>query len=162
MEGFTGLLIACLCSLFHHPFLLSPSTPRFFSSSLPILTPLRHPTRLPLPSSLSSFLCYVWAHSLLFLSVYPAEPPHSLYLTSSLPFSPSCLTRINVIFPLLPRIFVCIRAAGRCLNGWIDGWMCVDVGWEGGRSDSLCVAVTDIKIFLRRGDSGDPGNDRAR
>lgn len=35
-------------------------------------------------------------------------------------------------------------------------------GTEGGRSDSLCVAVTDIKIFLRRGDSGDPGNDRAR
>lgn len=42
----------------------------------------------------------------------------------------------------------------------MGGW--VDVGRKGGRSDRVCVAVTDIKIFLRRGDSGDPGNDRAR
>lgn len=44
----------------------------------------------------------------------------------------------------------------------MDGCVWMLGGREGGRSDSLCVAVTDIKIFLRRGDSGDPGNDRAR
>lgn len=36
------------------------------------------------------------------------------------------------------------------------------VRWEDLWSDKACVDVTNIKIFLRRGDSGDPGNDRVR
>lgn len=36
------------------------------------------------------------------------------------------------------------------------------LGRRAGGNDRVCVAVTDIKIFLRRGDSGDPGNDRER
>lgn len=42
------------------------------------------------------------------------------------------------------------------MDEWVGGQML------GGREGGVCVAVTDIKIFLWRGDSGDPGNDRAR
>lgn len=49
---------------------------------------------------------------------------------------------------------------GGRMDALVGGWL--DDRRKGGRSDRVRVAVTDIKIFLRRGDSGDPGNDRAR
>lgn len=128
----------------HHPLFISllclgPLLPAFSFQSVEEKPPLRLATFLPLLSSLHQ--CHLHPPT---PSSRPPKPSSHL---------PLCLPA----YALQDEVQIDGQTDGRtegCGGGRAGGRR------EGGVT--ACVAVTDIKIFLRRGDSGDPGNDRAR
>lgn len=113
--------------------------------------PLPHCTTLPFSRCHPSLHFPVICRPTPFPSISPAEPP------------PSSLHPLCISFFFLSYVHQCQSSSSSlCIflsvltRFWMDGWMAVGVGV------GVCVAVTDIKIFLWHGDSGDPGNDIAR
>lgn len=135
MEKSTGLFITSLFII--HSSCLRPLWLSF--------TQLHHHSLLPLPSlfiphfispSLSTFLCHLWANSLLFPPSSHRHPSVLHHLCISPPDSHVCQCRLVVLCPLCTFVSI-LSAAGRCMEGCIDGWMngWVDVERKGGREE---------------------------
>lgn len=87
-------------------------------------------------------------------SLLPSISPCSF---SPIPLSISPLSVLSLsLVPLFPY-----PSFPFCLSGFLSGGRRTDGWWEG-RSVRVCDGVTDIKLFLRRGDGADPGSDRGR
>lgn len=144
MEGFTGLLIACLCSLFHHPFLLSPSTPRFFF--LPRCLSLLHCAIQPVSP------CH---HPSLRFSVMSGPTPcfsfQSIQRNTPRPPLPPLSHIFSAFFPLLSHVhqchlpsfppYICLHTHCRKMFKWMDRWMDVCGCWVGGREGGVTACV---------------------